>query len=56
MPLAAEYLLELGWDRWEVEIVHRERKFSFGLGEMQCWSKAGAILAVREVPPAPDTG
>jgi hypothetical protein len=47
MPFAAEYLLELGWDRWEVEIVHRERKSSLGLGETQCWSKAGAILAVR---------
>jgi hypothetical protein len=47
MPFAAKYLLELGWDRWEVEVVRRECKSSLGLGEIQCWSKAGAILAVR---------
>lgn len=47
MPFATEYLLELGWERREIEVVHRECRSSLGLGESQCWSKAGAILAVR---------
>lgn len=47
MPSSVARLLELGWDRWEVEVLHREIKTGFGLGEIQCWSKAGAILAVR---------
>ena len=26
---------------------HREMKSNFGLGQMQCWSKAGSILSVQ---------
>jgi hypothetical protein len=45
MPFQAAYLLQLGWARWEIEVAHRECKS--GLGEIQCWSKEAAILAVR---------
>lgn len=47
MPFPASELLSWAFQRWEVEVVHRECKSGFGLGEIQCWSKAGAILAVR---------
>lgn len=47
LPFSAAELLGWMWQRWEVEIVHRECKASFGLGEIQCWSKQAAILAVQ---------
>lgn len=47
MPFPAEELLATGWQRWEVEVLHREIKAGFGLGEVQCWSKEAAILAVQ---------
>lgn len=47
MPYPAEYLLLWAWQRWEVEVCHREMKTSFGLGEMQCWGRHSAVLCVR---------
>src|SRR5215216_5136508 len=47
MPYPAEYLLLWAWQRWEVEVCHREMKTSFGLGEMQCWGRRSAVLCVR---------
>lgn len=47
MPFPAEELLGWAFQRWEVEVCHRQCKSSFGLGEIQCWSRAGAILAVQ---------
>lgn len=47
LPYPAEELLSWAWQRWEVEVCHREMKTGFGLGEVQCWSKEAAILAVR---------
>jgi hypothetical protein len=47
VPFPAAELLGWMWQRWEVELVHRECKSGFGLGEIQCWSRAGAILAVQ---------
>jgi hypothetical protein len=38
LPLPAEELLAWAWQRWEVEVCHRELKAGFGLGEMQCWN------------------
>lgn len=35
------------WQRWEIEVAHREMKTGFGLGEAQCWSKDAAVLAVQ---------
>lgn len=47
LPHPAEQLLGWMWQRWEVEVAHRELKASFGLGEIQCWSKQAAVLAVQ---------
>ncbi len=47
LPFPAEELLAWMWQRWEVEVAHREMKTGFGLGEAQCWSKNAAVLAVR---------
>lgn len=47
LPFPAKELLGWGWQRWEIEVAHGELKASFGLGEIQCWSKSGAILAVQ---------
>ena len=47
MPFAAEELLGWMWQRWEIEVAHRECKTGFGLGEAQCWSKEAAVLAVQ---------
>jgi hypothetical protein len=47
LPYRATKLLSWAWQRWEVEVCHREMKTGFGLGEIQCWSREEAILAVR---------
>lgn len=47
LPFPAEELLAWMWQRWEVEVAHRECKTGFGLGEAQCWSKEAAVLAVQ---------
>jgi hypothetical protein len=40
MPLAEA--LSWAWQRWEVEVMHRELKSGFGLGEQQAFSATGA--------------
>lgn len=47
MPYPAEELLCWAWQRWEVEVCHREMKTGFGLGEAQCWGPRSAVLCVR---------
>ena len=47
LPYPAEELLSWAWQRWEVEVCHREMKSGFGLGEAQCWGPRSAILTVR---------
>lgn len=47
LPLPLEEILEWLWQRWEVEVSHREMKTGFGVGQMQCWSPQSAILSVR---------
>lgn len=47
LPLPAEELLAWAWQRWEVEVCHRELKSGFGLGEIQCWGPLSAVLSVR---------
>lgn len=39
-------LLAWAWQRWEVEVMHRELKSSFGLGEQQAFSARGAAAVV----------
>lgn len=47
LPYRAEELLFWAWQRWEVEVCHREMKTGFGLGEAQCWGERSAIMSVR---------
>lgn len=47
MPLPVETLLFWAWQRWELEVAHRELKSNFGLGNKQCWQPDAAILSVQ---------
>jgi hypothetical protein len=42
LPLPVAELLAWAWQRWEVEVMHRELKSGFGLGQQQAWSDNGA--------------
>jgi hypothetical protein len=43
LPLPLAELLGWAWQRWEVEVMHRELKSGWGLGDQQAWSAGGAI-------------
>lgn len=45
LPLAA--ILAWLWQRWEVEVAHREMKSGVGLGEKQCWGARSAVASVQ---------
>lgn len=47
LPLPVEQLLFWAWQRWEIEVAHRELKSNFGLGNKQCWNPQAAILSVQ---------
>jgi hypothetical protein len=47
LPLPVDQLLFWAWQRWEVEVAHRELKSNFGLGNKQCWHPQAAILSVQ---------
>lgn len=47
LPLPVEQLLFWAWQRWEIEVAHRELKSNFGLGNKQCWQPQAAILSVQ---------
>lgn len=47
LPLPAGELLGWLWQRWEMEVAHREMKSGFGLGEKQCWNQRAAIRSVQ---------
>jgi hypothetical protein len=47
LPLPVETLLFWAWQRWEIEVCHRELKASFGLGHKQCWNPQAAVLSVQ---------
>jgi hypothetical protein len=47
LPLSEEELLAWAWQRWEVEVAHREMKSGFGLGEKQCWNQRSAVRSVQ---------
>jgi hypothetical protein len=42
LPLPLAELLAWAWQRWEVEVMHRELKSGFGLGQQQAFSDQGA--------------
>jgi len=47
LPLPIATLLFWMWQRWEVEVCHRELKSNFGLGNKQCWNPFAAVLSVQ---------
>ena len=46
LPLPVAELVAWAWQRWEVEVMHRELKSGFGLGQQQAWSPAAAALVI----------
>lgn len=49
LPLPVDELVAWAWQRWEVEVMHRELKSGFGLGDQQAWSAAGALTTTAWV-------
>ena len=47
LPLPLEILLFWAWQRWELEVCHRELKSNFGLGNKQCHNPTAAVLNVQ---------
>lgn len=47
LPLPIETILAWLWQRWEVEVAHREMKSGFGVGQKQCWHPRSAIVSVQ---------
>lgn len=47
LPLPVETLLAWAWQRWELEVVHREVKSYFGLGDKQCFHPLAAVSSVQ---------
>jgi hypothetical protein len=47
VPLPIDQLLTWLWQRWEIEVAHREMKTGLGIGEKQCWNTRSAALSVQ---------
>ena len=47
LPLPVETLLFWAWQRWELEVTHRELKTDFGVGDKQCWHPHSAVSSVQ---------
>jgi len=47
LPLPLDTLLFWAWQRWEVEVCHRELKSNFGLGHKQCFNPYAAVASVQ---------
>lgn len=47
LPLPIVDLLAWLWQRWELEVAHRQMKSGLGLGEKQCWNDKGTIVSVQ---------
>jgi hypothetical protein len=47
LPLPLETLLLWAWQRWELEVCHRELKSGFGLGHKQCFNPVSAVASVQ---------
>jgi hypothetical protein len=48
LPRPAEDLLAWAWQRWEVEVCHREMKSEWGVGQVQCWHPLATVRAVQQ--------
>lgn len=49
LPYPVATLLGVAWQRWEVEVMHRELKSGFGLGQQQAWAPASASATIQWV-------
>lgn len=47
LPLAITALLAWLWQRWELEVAHRQMKSGLGLGEKQCWNQTATVASVQ---------
>lgn len=47
LPVSAVTLVFWAWQRWEIEVCHRELKTTFGLGDKQCWNPVAAVRSVQ---------
>ena len=47
LPLPIPDLLTWLWQRWEIEVAHREMKSGLGVGEKQCWNPRAAVVSVQ---------
>ncbi|HVP49749.1 MAG TPA: transposase [Candidatus Bathyarchaeia archaeon] len=47
LPFAIPFLLTWLWQRWEIEVAHREMKSGLGVGEKQCWNTRSAVVSVQ---------
>jgi hypothetical protein len=47
LPFPITTLLAWLWQRWEIEVAHREMKSGLGVGEKQCWNRRSAIVSVQ---------
>jgi hypothetical protein len=47
LPLPLDTLLFWAWQRWEIEVCHRELKSNFGLGNKQCFNPYAAVASVQ---------
>lgn len=47
LPLPIADLLAWLWQRWELEVAHRQMKSGLGLGEKQCWNDRATVASVQ---------
>ena len=47
LPLPEEDLVYFQWQRWEIEVSHRDMKSGFGLGDKQCWNPKSSVQTVQ---------
>lgn len=47
LPFALDILLAWLWQRWELEVAHREMKSGWGVGEKQCWNPRATVASVQ---------
>jgi hypothetical protein len=47
LPLPILDLLTWLWQRWELEVAHRQMKSGLGLGEKQCWNDKATVATVQ---------
>ncbi len=47
LPFPIETLLFWAWQRWELEVCHRDLNSNFGIGNKQCWNPHAAVLSVQ---------